>query len=384
MQLRNVIARVVLALASAIAAIAFFGCGGGLPKGGAHITAMGKVVDEETGDGINEAIVIINGYRTKTQSKGNEVGWFELTIAITSGMREIPMTVSKHGYQTHAMTWRLPQPIQTPYRFGDVKLSRRSESATLVGRIIDVDTRRGIVNAMVTATSDGLSVYGWTDNNGGFVLSGILAGLVKVKVEHPDFITQHVPSIPLVVGEEKNISDIALLRLGRPIAVVGIVLDAEEQLPVSGATVSIAGKETKTDGEGKFELSDVPSGGQKIRVSHPDYEPLEATVMIRGEELTLYLAPKGAFPALPFNIGGVVKLASGQPAKGATVELLDAQSRTLIEKALTDSSGRYSFFAPAGEYIIRVQLDGYKPQEKRITLLYGAILSDVNFELEQL
>lgn len=383
--MRNAIVCMVLALLGTIVAVAMFGCGGGLPKGGAQalITVMGKVVSEDTGEGINEAIVIINGYRTKTMSKGSEAGWFELTVAIQSGVQEIPITVSKHGYQTYAMSWRLPQPIQTPYRLGDIKLLERPESATLIGKVVERGTIKGIGNAMVSLISDGSPVYGWTDANGEFVLSGIPAGLVRIKVEHRDFLTQYAQAA-LVVGEEKDIGEITLLRLGYPITVVGVVLDAERQTPVKGASVSIAGKETKTNELGRFELPDVPSGEQKIKVTHPDYELLDAKMMIRGDELTLFLMPKGTLPDLPYNISGTVKFKGGQPAKGATVELLDAQTGTTVARTLTDSNGRYWLFVPAGEYIIRVRLDGYKPQEKWITLLYGAILSDVNFELEQL
>ncbi|MCS7252879.1 MAG: carboxypeptidase regulatory-like domain-containing protein [Armatimonadetes bacterium] len=367
-----------IAIIGVIIAVALVGCGGGISPGGEQVgvLVLGRVVDADTNEGVNDAVVIINGYRMETVNRNEGgAGWFELTVVIPTGVKEIPVTVSKHGYQTYAMTWRPPQPMGTTYQFEDIELSRRHGSATIGGKVIDGETGKGIVNAMITVISGGLSTYGWTDINGEFLLSGIPAGSAKAEVRHPNFLVGYV-EVVVLVDEQRDIGEIKLLRLGYPISVIGIVLNAEDQSPIEGATVTIA--------QGRFELSGVPSGEQQVRISHPDYEPYEAKIVIRGGELTFYLAPKGTLPSLPYNIGGLVRIADGQLAKGAAVELIDAKSSSIVARTFTNSNGRYSFFVPAGEYIVRAQLSGYKPQERRITLLYGAILSDVNFELEPL
>lgn len=359
-----------------------FGCGGGGISGRFNMVRfVGKVVDEETKKPVVGARVVINGVKTDS----SEEGVFELDVAIPVGVSELPITISKHGYRTLAQRWRVPQQFVSPYKFeSPFELSRYEGSGTIKGKVIAGDTNKGIVNARVTVTINYTSVYGWTDNDGEFILSGISPGEAKVEVEHTDFIKK-VLSTPITVDREISIGDVVLLRIGQPISVVGYVLDAESYSPVSGAKVSIANKEATTDFEGKFELSGVPSGMQSITISHPSYEPFEGKVMIKGEELTFYITPKGALPSLPFTIGGIVTVAGGQPARNATVELIDAKTNLTVGITYTDANGRYGFFVLPGEYKVSVKLSGYKPQERDVTLPYGGIvIADVNFELQPL
>lgn len=350
-----------------------------------RITFEGRVVDADTNEGLNGAVVIINGYKAETKSTNEaSAGWFRLDVDISAGTSEIPITVSIHGYQTHVEKWRLPQPLPSYHKLGNIELLRRQDTATLVGRVVDRDTGKGIRNAMVCTLSPISPICGWTAIDGWFMLSGIPAGDVRIKIEHPNFITLYL-SVILLADEQKDIGSVGALPLGYPIAVSGVVLNVEDQSPVKGATVNIAGKIGVTNEEGRFELHNVPSGEQLIKVSHHDYEQFEMKVMIRGDELTLYLVPRGALPGLPYNISGVVRLSDGQPANGATVELIDVQSNSVVGRTITDAKGWYAFFVPAGEYIVRAQLSGYRAQERRITLPYGGVvLSGVNFELQPL
>jgi len=356
-----------------------FGCGGGI-SGRVYLRVIGEVVNEETNGPVEGACIIINGFKTESGSDGK----FKLDIAVPAGAGELPITISKHGFKTLAQKWRVPQPLISPYEFkSPFELSPYEGSGTIEGRVIASDTNEGVGNAKVTVTANYTSIYGWTANDGSFILSGISPGEAKIEVEHPNFIKQ-VLSSPIVTDQVRQI-EVVLLRLGQPISVVGYVLDAENSSPVSGAKVSIAKKEATTDSEGKFELSKVPSGEQSVSISHPSYETYEGKVMIRGEELVFYIMPKGALPSLPFTIGGVVTVAGGQPAKEAVVELIDAGTNSIVAITYTDANGRYGFFVLPGEYKVRVKLNGYRTQERDVTLPYGGVvIADVNFELQPL
>lgn len=354
------------------------GCGGGGGTTTAYMHLMGTVQNAETKEPIEGAQVIINGARTQTNSQGQ----FVLNITPPTGDNSVPLTIAKEGFTTYSERPRLP--IDTPtYTFSEpFLLQPAADSGTVQGKLIRQQTIVTVGNALVSIITDGgATITGWSANDGLFILSGVPTGEGWLRIEHPDYLS-HNQRIAIVQGLN-DVGTINLLPLGTPIEVKGVVLDAEDQAPVRDATVTIAGVQAVTDAEGKFTMQQVPSGTQTVRVTHDDYEPLEMTTQIRGESLTLFITPKGSLPGLPYTIGGVVTKANGKPAQGALVQLLNVETQQQVRVTQTDANGFYGFFVPAGEYIIRVQLQGYQTAEKRITLPYGGvILTDVNFELQ--
>lgn len=375
---RDVMHWILIASVTTIMLMLCIGCGGVGDAGKASMRLAGTVQNAETNEPIEGAQVIINGYRTQTNSQGQ----FALDITPPSADESIPLTIAKDGFTTYSERVRLP-PDTPSYTFSEpFLLQPMADSGTVQGKLVKQQTAVTVGNALVSVITDGgATITGWSANDGLFILSGVPTGEGWLRVEHPDYLS-HSQRIAIVQGSN-DVGTINLLPLGTPIEVKGIVLDAEEQSPVKGATVTIAGMQAITDANGEFTIQQVPSGTQTVQVKHDDYEPLEMTTQIRGESLTLFITPKGNLPGLPYTIGGVVRKADGKPAQGALVQLLNAQTQQQMRVTQTDANGFYSFFVPAGEYIIRVQFQGYQTAEKRITLPYGGvILTDVNFELQ--
>ena len=62
----------------------------------------------------------------------------------------------------------------------------------------------------------------------------------------------------------------------------GRVTDAATGVAVVGATVSGGGKVAQTDGNGRYALENTDAGPNRVRVTHPDYQPAEGWIDINS------------------------------------------------------------------------------------------------------
>ncbi len=78
-------------------------------------------------------------------------------------------------------------------------------------------------------------------------------------------------------------------------AVEGVVLSADGDVPLEGASVEVVGshRRTLTDARGRFRLSSVPAGEQTIRVALLGYGRTERTVSVVGGEESVLEIPLG-------------------------------------------------------------------------------------------
>jgi hypothetical protein len=119
------------------------------------------------------------------------------------------------------------------------------------------------------------------------------------------------------------------------VSVHGVVLNSASGEPLARALVRMTGEGSAamlTDGEGRFELTDVPTGPQQIAIIKPGYldATAEAAAAARGDAKefahTVIVAaemPDVTFRMEPANaIQGVVQLSTGDSAQGIQVALL--------------------------------------------------------------
>ena len=120
-------------------------------------------------------------------------------------------------------------------------------------------------------------------------------------------------------------------------AIVGAVVDVVRN---DGATAT----EVETDGNGNYEVDDVPVGQDTVTVTPPDttnLEPASASFTItvmNGEPGTANQDFVLSTPAA--TLSGVVQLANGQVVSGAEVTLTDKQGN-VVASASTDDAGEY-------------------------------------------
>ena len=114
-------------------------------------------------------------------------------------------------------------------------------------------------------------------------------------------------------------------------SVVGQVTDAETGQPLPNATVSVAGRDARTDAQGRFELRGL-RGLPALQVHLPGYKPLRST-LLAGHLLKAQSSV--ALRLDPVELRGtVVDAATRDPLAGATVVFGESQVQT-------DAQGRY-------------------------------------------
>ncbi len=150
---------------------------------------------------------------------------------------------------------------------------------------------------------------------------------------------------------------------GQPTTVHGIVRNVVSGEPLARALVRIEGDASTgvlTDGDGRFEIPDLPSGPQMFEVIKPGY--LDAAAGVGTSEqfgnphdyarnvIVIDNMPELTFKMTPVNsIRGQIQLSTGDPAEGISVMLLrrsiqDGRAVWQISAtAKTNSEGTYRF-----------------------------------------
>jgi hypothetical protein len=146
-----------------------------------------------------------------------------------------------------------------------------------------------------------------------------------------------------------------------------VVLNAASGEPLVRALVRIEGDaETGalTDGQGRFEIPDVPTGPQSFRILKPGFRDASEPEQMSGNANHNVLVAAG-MPELRFrltptaSIRGQITLSTGDPALSMHLELLhqvvvDGRSKWRNESnASTDSEGHFNFFGhEEGDYLL--------------------------------
>jgi hypothetical protein len=145
----------------------------------------------------------------------------------------------------------------------------------------------------------------------------------------------------------------------------GVVLNAAYGQPLGRALVRIEGEDasgTLTDGEGRFEIPDVPLGTQAFQVLKPGFrDPF-------GTNADHFVVVAAKTPPLVFSltptcsISGRVDLSTGDPANGITVQLLKQAMKNgraiwgAFKFIRTSTEGAYRFGnLPDGVYTLYTQ-----------------------------
>lgn len=108
------------------------------------------------------------------------------------------------------------------------------------------------------------------DAEGGFSLEPVDPGTYTVEVRTADGATASLRGVEVPEGGSAWVS----LALAAPASVFGVVRDAESGAPIAEAVVGLGGQaglwtppSTRSDAEGRFELTPIPSGRRSVRAS---------------------------------------------------------------------------------------------------------------------
>ncbi|HEY3353076.1 MAG TPA: OmpA family protein [Polyangia bacterium] len=147
----------------------------------------------------------------------------------------------------------------------------------------------------------------------------------------------------------------------------GIVTDAVTKRPVDGAVVRFAGRPATglVSGEnGMFVSYPLTAGAVDLEITHAGFQPGKARALVSaGAEATVEVALTPKPPAMG-KLRGRISDEVGAPI-AATVKL---SGTTKMELAVNPATGGFEADVVPGEYVARVEADGYLARERAVTV----------------
>ncbi|MEO1246438.1 MAG: carboxypeptidase regulatory-like domain-containing protein [Pseudomonadota bacterium] len=238
---------------------------------------------------------------------------------------------------------------------------------SLSGIVVNATTRAPLAGATVSIGSRGVT----TNDQGRFVLDELAAGDVNVSAGKPVFETDRV-SATVIAAETVEIElSLEPITYG---TIRGVVVDAVTSEPVADAVVAVAGRNTRTNAAGEFELERVAAGNLMLTADKRIYEQVEDRFELAPAETE---TRRIALPPITYGDvrGRVVDADSGAPLAGVDVSLGTTRVRT-------DAQGR---FGPqridAGPLNLSAQKGGYESGGASVEVAPAAV-TDSLIELE--
>jgi len=239
---------------------------------------------------------------------------------------------------------------------------------TITGQVTDAEDGSAISGAQV---SDGTGTA-TTDASGEYTMADVPAGDYEVTASKEGYETSSL-TVNVISGST-TLADFSLSEVILPGTITGSVTDAEDGLPIAGATVSDGTRTTTTDATGEYTIIDVPAGNYEVTASKEGYHSasLIVTVLSGSNALADFSLTE---VILPGSItGSVTDAENGSPIAGATVS---GGTRT----ATTDATGKYTIAnVPPGNYQVTASKSGYESSMSAVTIVSGGT-AVMNFSL---
>lgn len=240
------------------------------------------------------------------------------------------------------------------------------------GRVIDGEYGTALANVTVMV-NDKIAM---TDVAGVFVVDGLSAGTVSVRIEADGYaeLSSESQSSP---GQQLDLGDLRLLRGTATAggALQGVIKDAGTDAPLEGSHVSLRGSEisASSNADGQFTLSGLAAGEHTFDISRSGFEStsIRMTIVEGGVHvISIALNPQGTgrFEV----IGTVTDGETGLPLSGVTIHAGEGASAT----ALTDSEGNFHLAdLPSGSVTLTAALTGYRTASASVEARDGQIVN---------
>jgi len=228
-------------------------------------------------------------------------------------------------------------------------------TGTVIGLALNAANQKPLADVKVTLGT--LSVM--TNTKGQFKLADVRAGDVLLMGSKEVFkpVTQSVK-----VLAAKNV-DVTLKF--EPITVgtlMGQVINAINQKPLAGATITAGTKSIITDAQGKFILSDMSVGPLSVQASKPVFKPSTAEVtVIAAEKVTVMLKLE------PITTGVITGLALNAADK---TPLANVKITLGTRTAMTDTQGRFELKdINVGDVMMQASKTAFKPASQGVKVV---------------
>lgn len=254
-----------------------------------------------------------------------------------------------------------------------------STTFTLQGRIIWIET--GSATSPASTVQVGATTAP-TDDQGFFSLE-VPTGTSSLTVTYQSI----VRTFSFVTGT--GTVDVGDLYIGpEQVTIQGKVTDASSGSPVSGAKVSIAGRQATTAANGTFSVLNVAYSSANTTVflgldgvvsasgyfeRHFNPESLATGGIVQVGTITLTPLGSDTPPPPPYDVQGQVLPSDKGP--GSVVEAL--QGAVVLRRVVADSQGRFTFWLPQGTFTIKAT-QGSDTGQASVTVTDTSVIKNVN------
>jgi hypothetical protein len=305
----------------------------------------GRIVGED-GTGMPGVTVALGGAQNVTTETDAD-GEYRFSNLPTSGNYSV--TASRSHYTLNPPSFQ----IVTPAADQIFNSTATFNHLAITGQVAD---GTGNPLAAVTVTLSGSqSLTTTTGADGTYSFANLPAGgnyIVEARKTSYSFSPANQAFNDLVANQTQNFTG-AFVTYS-----IGGILVGPNNNPISGATVSLSGSQSRTttsNSGGEFSFANVPSEGDyTVTLTLIGYSFDPSPLTYNSLAANQYRAYIGNYTT--YLLRGHVTLAGGEPLSGATITLSGSQSGA----GTTDADGNYSFTVPAeGSYTITPATTNY-------------------------
>jgi thermitase len=310
----------------------------------------GKVTDAEDGSLVVGAMVT-DGVRTVLT---DAAGQYSIND-VPPGTYHVVAT--KTGYETASLAVGVLSGVTA---IANLALNEVVPPGAITGTVTDAEDGSSIVGATV---SDGTRTV-VTDAAGQYTIDDVPPGSYQVVASKEGYQSSSLTAT--VLAGNTTVANLCLNEIVVTGSITGSVTDAQNGVPIAGATVTDGTRATTTDATGKYTIADLPAGTYQVTAGKSGYHISSLTVtVVSGGTAVANIALNEII--LPGSItGSVTDAEDGSPIVGAMVS--DG-----IRTVLTDAAGQYTINdVPPGSYEVAANKEGYQSSSLTVTVLAGS------------
>lgn len=325
-------------------------------------SVSGKVVDEQDGSEIENAMVAIGTKETITDAEGDF-----LLEGIPVGERELNIQVN--GYAEQNKTVMVEEDKETEIEAKMIS----TENGGVQGVLTDGKTGNPVGGAEISVDDETVV----TAADGSFIITGLLSGNWDIKAEKAGYAqTEEAIVIEpgMIISKDLHLT---------PNIVSGKVIDKFGQYALGGVIVKIEGvAETTTSAAGTFQLHPVPMGEHIIEFSRANYSAL-----MRVFELQDHVIDLGDIELTSNQMGAITGITHMGEVPVPWVRVYAFKDGELKGVGQSNQDGVYTLFdLPKGAYEIGLHKDGYKAAgdfEGNLVMVSPGEMRTYDIELEE-
>lgn len=313
----------------------------------------GKVSDKDTGAALEGTAVSIGD----STSLSDREGQYGLT-GITAGQQTIKAV--RLGYSGYSSTVEIKT---NETIFLDIEMTPLTQTGAIAGLALDKDSGHALEDVVVSIGSHKTE----TDQGGRYFMRGIPAADYTITAQKAGY-QGYTGSVTVTAGEitPHNIEMTASSTTG---AVKGIVTDESTGTALENVLVNIGSIDTKTDNEGRYQLTGIEAGSKTITAQKSGYKEYSGTVEVKTGEIVSHDIELTSIPTTGGVQGTVTESLFGLPLEDVLVSIGTAETKT-------DDKGFYKLNGiEEGTRTIQAQLAGFQNYSGSVEVKAGDVVS---------